>query len=181
MPRETSRAARDEARTAWALCAPALGAIGLVALFPLAYTFWESLHLHDLRMPWLGRPFVGIANYVEALSAPRLWSAFAHTAFFAALSVAAELALGLALALLLQRLFRGRGAARAAMLLPWAIPTVVAALIWRFLFEGPASAIGAQAVALGLVAEAPVWLADPILAWVPTVGEYTRLTYSMGD
>ena len=169
MRRETSRLARGEARTAWALCAPALGAIGLVALFPLAYTVWESLHFHDLRMPWLGRPFVGVANYVEALWAPRFWSAAAHTAFFAALSVALELALGLALALVLHRPFRGRGTARAAMLLPWAIPTVVAALVWRFLFEGPADALGARAVALGLVDEAPLWLADPILAWVPIV------------
>ena len=49
------------------MAAPALATILLVALFPLVWTVWESLHLHDLRMPWLGRPFVGLDNYVEAL------------------------------------------------------------------------------------------------------------------
>ncbi len=166
MPPETTRAGRGEGRTALALCAPALGAILLVALFPLLYTVWESLHLHDLRMPWRGRPFVWFANYAEALTTPRFWSALAHTAAFASLSVALELVLGLALALAVNRSFRGRGLARTAMLLPWAIPTVVAALVWRFLFEGGGPGAGLLAAA-GL--EAPVWLSHPLLAWVPIV------------
>ena len=62
---------RSEARLGWALALPALGAIGLVAVFPILWTVWESLHLHDLRMPWLGRPFVGAGNYVEAATDPR--------------------------------------------------------------------------------------------------------------
>jgi ABC-type sugar transport system permease subunit len=53
---------RQEARIAWGLILPALLTILLVALFPLLWTVWESLHLHDLRMPWLGRPFIGNDN-----------------------------------------------------------------------------------------------------------------------
>lgn len=166
MPPEPTRHHPGESRTAWALCAPALGAILAVALFPLLYTVWESLHLHDLRMPWRGRPFVGLANYAEALASARFWGALAHTALFAVLSVTLELVLGLALALAVQRSFRGRGLARTAMLLPWAIPTVVAALVWRFLFAGRGPGAGLWAAA-GL--EAPVWLGDPVLAWVPIV------------
>ena len=70
-------APRGEARVAWGMCLPALALIGLVALFPLLWTFWESLHLHDLRMPWRGRPFVGLANYREALADTRFWWSFA--------------------------------------------------------------------------------------------------------
>lgn len=161
---------RREARAAWLLCAPALLAIAAIALFPLLVTFWESLHLHDLRMPWRGRPFVGLANYAEALAAPRFWGALANTAFFAALTVSLELVLGLLLALGLHGAFRGRGAARTAALLPWALPTVVAALVWRFLFEGTGPAgLNALLLSLGLVSESPVWLSDPVLAWVPVV------------
>ena len=87
-------------------------------------------------MPWLGKPFIGIDNYVEAFGDPRFWAALGHTAFFAVTSVGLELIIGLWLALALNRAFRGRGLVRAAVLVPWAIPTVVSALLWRFMFEG---------------------------------------------
>src|SRR5262245_34178540 len=94
---------RAETRLAWSLVLPALGTIVLIALFPLLWTAWESLHLHDLRMPWRGRPFVGLANYTEALSDARFWQAMAHTAIFTVGSVTLELGLGLVLALALNR------------------------------------------------------------------------------
>ena len=158
---------RAEARLGWALAMPALGVIGLVAVFPILWTFWESLHLHDLRMPWLGRPFVGVANYTEALADQRFRSAFAHTAVFVAVTVAVELAGGLLLALALDRVSRARELVRTAVLLPWAIPTVVAALVWRFMFESPAGV--ATAVVAGLGLAAPTWFADALAAWVPLV------------
>jgi len=149
------------------MAAPALLAIALVAVFPIAWTVWESLHVHDLRMPWLGRPFVGAANYLEALRDGRFWSAFGHTAWFVAASVTLEVCGGLALALALDRVARGRGAVRTAVLLPWAIPTVVAALVWRFIFESPAGLADVLAARLGVAR--PVWFADALLAWVPIV------------
>jgi ABC-type sugar transport system permease subunit len=142
-----------DARTAAMFVAPALAAIALVALFPIAWTIWESLHLHDLRMPWRGRPFVGLDNYAEIARDARFWEALAHTVMFTVAVVALEIVLGLALALLLDRPMRGRGALRVAALLPWAIPTVVVALVWRFMFE----------------AQAADWLVTPAAAWVPIV------------
>jgi multiple sugar transport system permease protein len=128
---------------------------------------WESLHLDDLRMPWLGRPFVGGANYVEAMRDARFWSALAHTGVFVAISVTIELTGGLVLALGLERLSRTAGAVRTAILLPWAIPTVVAALVWRFMFESP------NGLATGLIetvgASSPTWFADPVAAWAPLI------------
>jgi ABC-type sugar transport system permease subunit len=159
---------RREARLAWAFCLPAIAVMAAVALGPLVWAFWESLHLHDLRMPWRGRPFVGAGNYAELIGDPRFLAALAHTALFAAGSVALELVLGLALALGLQGAFRGRALARTAALLPWALPTVVAGLVWRFLFEGETGAVNRALTALG-ASEAPVWFADALLAWVPIV------------
>jgi ABC-type sugar transport system permease subunit len=160
---------RQEARAAWALVLPAVLTILLVALFPLAWTVWESLHLHDLRMPWLGKPFVGIDNYTEALRDPRFWSALGHTAFFAATSVGLELIIGLWLALALNRAFRGRGLVRAAVLVPWAIPTVVSALLWRFMFEGRTGIVNSVLVSIGALSEPVVWFIQPAAAWVPVV------------
>jgi ABC-type sugar transport system permease subunit len=158
---------RSEARLGWALALPAFSVIGLVAVFPILWTVWESLHLHDLRMPWLGRPFVGVGNYVEAGTDPRFWSALGHTAVFVAAAVTLEIAAGLMLALALDRVSRARDLVRTAVLLPWAVPTVVAALIWRFIFESPAGLANAVLAHAGVVA--PTWFADALAAWVPLV------------
>lgn len=160
-----SGARRWDGSHAWLLVAPALLVMAAVALLPIGRTFWESLHHHDLRMPWLGRPFIGAANYAEVLSDARFWSALQHTLVFVVLTVTLELAGGLVLALLLNRMTRGAGMVRTAVLLPWALPTVVAALVWRFLFESP----GGLASALAGGAAAPNWLADPVLAWIPLI------------
>jgi ABC-type sugar transport system permease subunit len=143
---------RREARLAYGMVAPAVATILLVALFPLGWTIWESFHLHDLRMPWLGQPFVGLDNYADVLGDRRFWGAMAHTLWFAVASVSLELVLGCVLALAMNRTFRGRALVRASILIPWAIPTVVAALVWRFMFEGLEN-----------------WLTHDVLAWVPVI------------
>jgi ABC-type sugar transport system permease subunit len=149
--------------------APALVVLALIALGPLLGTFWESLHQHDLRMPWLGRPFIGLDNYSEALRDPRFRGALAHTAFFTATTVLIELGLGLVLALALHRAYRGRGLVRLVVLLPWAIPTVVSALVWRFMFESESGVANSVLLAARLIDQPIVWLAQPLLAWVPLI------------
>ena len=168
MPRAEPRGAEHrEARLGWAMVLPAVGTILLIALFPLAWTVWESLHLHDLRMPWLGRPFIGLDNYLEALGDVRFREALVHTLVFTVASVTLELTLGCVLALAMNRAFRGRGLVRAAILIPWAIPTVVAALIWRFMFDGDSGIVNAALASLGV--DPPVWFVDRLAAWVPVV------------
>jgi ABC-type sugar transport system permease subunit len=169
--RRAPSAETGEARLAWAFVLPALAVVLLIAIFPLAWTVWESLHLHDLRMPWRGRPFIGLANYAEALADARFWGAMGHTAFFTAASVALELGVGLLLALALNRAFRGRGLVRMAVLLPWAIPAVVTALLWGFMFDSQAGIVNSVAASLGAMdADRPVvWFNSPVLAWVPVI------------
>lgn len=147
---------RQERRLAALLIAPAAGLIAIVALIPIAATAWEALHGHDLRLPWLGRPFVGFANFFEAAGDPRFIDAVLHTVLFALVSVPIELTLGLALALVMHRALRSRGAIRVAALLPWTVPTVVAALIWRFMFETYSTS-------------SFDWFVHPLAAWVPIV------------
>ena len=156
-----------EERLGWALAFPALGIVALIAVFPMLWTLWESLHLDDLRMPWLGRPFVGWGNYVEVTSDARFWNALGRTTLFAVVTVALELGAGLVLALLLDRIVRARGIVRTIVILPWAIPTVVAALVWRFIFESPGGLATAALAELGVTA--PTWFADEFAAWVPLV------------
>ena len=161
-------AAAGEERLAWLMVSPAALVVAAIAIFPLLWTIWESMHAHDLRMPARGRPFVGLRHYVELGANARFWAALAHTAIFTVVSVTLELLLGLALALLLHRVGRARGALRTITLLPWALPTVVAALLWRFMFSdgGVADAVLGHT---GPGAHGVGWLVDATLAWVPLV------------
>ena len=160
---------RRDARTAWLLMTPALATLAVVTLFPIAWTFWESLHVHDLRMPWLGRPFVGLQNYADAFADARFRTAALHSGLFAVGSVTLEIVCGLALALLLDLPSRARGALRVAALLPWAVPTVVGALVWRFIFEGQTGLANAALIDLGVLDAPRSWLTDPHAAWIPIV------------
>ena len=159
----------SERRLAWTFTAPALLIILLVALFPLGWTIWESMHQHDLRMPWLGRPFVGLGNYLTIASDGRFWSSLAHTAFFAVATIALELTFGLVLALAMNRVVRARGAIRAAVLLPWAIPTVVGGLLTRFMFEAQSGIVNSSLVRVGLLSKPIVWFVEAGTAWVPVI------------
>jgi len=151
------------------LLLPALGVIAAVVGFPLCWMVWESLHLHDLRMPWLGRPFIGLANYRDAMVDPRFRTALTHTVLFVIVSVTLELVGGLVLALAMRQATRGRAALRVLILLPWAIPTAASALVWRFLFDSQAGLVNEVLVTAHLLHAPQVWLVDPVLAWIPIV------------
>jgi multiple sugar transport system permease protein len=80
--------------------------------------------------------FVGFQHYTDMINQSRFWHSLWNTTVFTAISVCIEFVLGLAIALLIHRQFRGRGIVRASVLVPWAIPTVVSALMWKFMFDG---------------------------------------------
>jgi multiple sugar transport system permease protein len=115
------------------LVAPAVGILLAVAVYPILAAVWLSLHrsilvFHEHR-------FIGLDNYAFLVSDGRFWSALAHTAYFTLVAVGLELALGLGFALLLHSAAPGRGLLRVAILVPWAIPTVVSAKLWAWLFN----------------------------------------------
>jgi ABC-type sugar transport system permease subunit len=167
MSRRTVPLVWEERWLAGLLVAPALAFILVGSLVPMVATAWQALHANDLRFPWLGRPFVGLDNFVEAAGDPRFQAALVHSLAFAAVTVPMELALGLGLAIVMHTATRGRGAVRLAALLPWAIPTVVAALVVRFMFDGQAGVVTALAHSSGLVGPTFDWLVHPLAAWVP--------------
>ena len=135
-----------ETRLAWALALPALA---IIAAFGARADRLDGL---GIAAPARSAHAVAAAGRSSALpttssvlAAPRFWSALGHTGVFVAATLVIELAAGLLLALALDRVTRARGLVRTAVLLPWAIPTVVAALVWRFMFESPAGLASALA------------------------------------
>ncbi|AIF44432.1 MULTISPECIES: carbohydrate ABC transporter permease [Virgibacillus] len=101
--------------------------------------------------------FIGLSNYGKYLKDQRMWKAMGNTAFFTVISVAFELVLGLAIALLINRAFKGRGIIRASVLIPWAIPTAVAAMMWGFLYDGQSGIVAHYLEVLHLIPGAS-WL-----------------------
>ncbi|WP_245947605.1 carbohydrate ABC transporter permease [Bacillus taeanensis] len=95
--------------------------------------------------------FIGFKHYKDNLTDKRMWSAMWNTFTFTILSVGAELLLGLAIALLINKEFIGRGLIRASILIPWAIPTAVSALMWKFLYDGQNGVIAKFFEEIGLV------------------------------
>lgn len=154
-----------EARRGYLLLAPALMVIALVALYPLGYTFWLSWQQKIIKLPWIAQGWVGLANYRELMGSPRFWQALANTVMFTVVSVALELVLGLLAALAIDRSRILTGLTRAAILLPWAIPTVVAAVMWLFLVNPAFGLIPMVLGALGVPEASRVLLAHPLTAW----------------
>lgn len=125
--------ASSERRQAYLMIAPAVAILAGVAVYPILAAAWLSLHrmilvFHEQR-------FVGMENYAFLVRDARFWTALGNTAYFAVVAVALELGLGLGFALLLSAAVPGRGLLRAAILVPWAIPTVVSAKLWGWLFN----------------------------------------------
>lgn len=125
----------SEAATAAWMVLPALAFVLVFAFYPVLNSFYLSLHQIMLTLPELGEPFVGLENYRLLLQDEVARHAFRVTIAFVVLSTAVELALGLGIALVMHEHFRGRGWVRAAVLIPWAIPTVVASQMWRHIFN----------------------------------------------
>ena len=157
------RLARRRARTAWLLVAPILAALALVALWPLARTVWLGFTDATLFDPGAAA-FVGLSNYGLLLVDADWWRATGNTLLFTSISVSLELCLGFAIALALQVQFPGRGALRAAMLIPWAIPTVVSAKMWAWMFHDVYGVLNEILLSLGLIGAPVAWTASPATA-----------------
>ena len=149
-----------EVRLAFLLVAPAAACIALVAFYPLLSDLWLSLHKKNLRFPARGEPFVGMQNYLALVQDDRFWNALRNTAVIAAASVSAELVLGMLAALAIHRSFRGRGMVRAALLVPWAMTTVVTARMWDWIFNANYGAFNALLLNLRVIDAYRAWTAS---------------------
>ncbi|SDO04483.1 carbohydrate ABC transporter permease [Alkalicoccus daliensis] len=102
--------------------------------------------------------FIGLSNYGKYLTEGRTWDAMWNTIFFTVVSVFFELIIGLAVAIVINRAFIGRGAVRAAVLIPWAIPTAVSAMMWSYLYDGQFGIVAHYFHQLGLISDSSILL-----------------------
>jgi multiple sugar transport system permease protein len=135
---------------------PALFLIGALILYPVAYAVWLSFF--DKHSFFPTERWVGLGNYARLLRDPEFWDSLWKGIVYAASTTALQLVLGVLSALLLHRPFRGRTAARALVLFPYMIPTIVAVIVWRWLLNETYGLVDYTLVAWGLVRQPIVWL-----------------------
>ena len=148
------------------LLLPAALLLSLVFVAPLLHYVWLSGHADSVLTGLVPIPNQG-ANWIRLVADQRFWQDVAQTLRFTCVSVSLELLLALAIALLLDQRWRGRGVVRAMALIPWALPTTVMALGWRWIFNTPYGPLNQAASLMGW-ADLNI-LANPSLTWMATV------------
>src|SRR5215207_7617354 len=181
-PRRRSRGV-PERRLATYMVAPSVVLIALVALWPIIYAIWLSLHEYSLRVAGLSRwaSPAGLGNYQDALQSSEFWSATRVTFIFTIASVILETIIGLAMALAMHSAFKGQGLLRTVVLVPWAVLTVVTAIMWRTIFDPNLGFVnsllgtntvwlGEEPLALMVMIFADVWKTAPFMALLLLAG-----------
>ena len=177
-----SRGLSEKGLAFW-MVSPSMLLIALVAAYPIFYAIWLSLHEYSVRQAGLSRwagPY-GLRNYTTALQNSDFWAAMYHTLIFTVTSVFLELVIGLAMAMAMHAAFKGQGLLRTVVLVPWAVLTVVTAIMWRTIFESPQGfvnqIIGGDTVWLGsapqamiVIIIADVWKTAPFMALLILAG-----------
>jgi multiple sugar transport system permease protein len=149
----------------WVL--PALCLVLVFTVYPVAHTFWTSLHQVMILLP--GEPFVGLANYRAVVSGPFFATALANSLWFTAISAPLIVLLGLCVAHLLLARFKGRFLVRAVVILPWALPGAISAVLWLWIFHPSWGILNLLLYQAGLIDGYIPWLTDPSLVRLAVV------------
>lgn len=136
----------------------------LLTAWPLARTLWLSFTDAALVGDGVTPAWVGADNFFYALTDPDFQAALWRTLYFTVISVAFEGVIGVLVALLLNQKFHGRNVLRVLVILPWALPTIVNATMWRLNFNPDYGSINALLTQLGVIDHYRSWLGDPASA-----------------
>jgi len=150
--------------------------LAVVAAWPLVRTIWLSFTDTDLLKLDQSR-WVGTQNFLThgedgwhgVLADPQWWRSVKNTLVFTVVTVSIETTLGLIIALVLHREFRGRGLVRAAVLIPWAIPTIVSAKMWSWMLNDQFGIVNHLLMSLGLIDHPLAWTTDLLMTSVVIV------------
>jgi trehalose/maltose transport system permease protein len=161
--RRASALQRKQTRLAWLMLAPALLVVAFVAFYPLGQTVYQSF-TNQQFLVLEPTKWVGLANYRKLVHDEAFRHSIVVTVKFTVVTVSFEFVLGLIIALVVNSSFKGRGVMRAVMLVPWAIPTVVSAQMWKWMYDQIFGPINDAGVRLHVLSHSVAWVADPSTA-----------------
>ena len=142
----------------FAFLAPALLVEAAIILYPVLQTTWMSLHDFVLYRP-TNVPFIWFGNFARALHDPVFWISLGNSVVWIVFVVGLQFLLGLGTALLLNQSFWWRGLARALVVIPWALPSVIIGLMWSWMYDYNLGVINDVLLRIGLIHEPIAWLA----------------------
>lgn len=157
-PTVRSAAAADERWLGLAFAAPVIVLMAALVFVPLVLTLWDSLHRIDPMRA--GTPFIGLQHYVDLTADPNVRQAWLNTLAYVGMAVLLETLGGLGAALLLNRIRIGRRWLLAATILPWALPPVVNAIVWLWIYNPSYGLLDGALLRFGLIAAPHVWFND---------------------
>ncbi len=160
-----SKIGRQQERLGWLLVLPSVVIVIAVAIYPLIETV--RLSFTNIRLTRPGREkYIGLENYRQLLHDDIFWTALKNTMIFTVSSVVLETIVGMVVALTIHSAFRGRGFVRTSMLVPWAIPTVVSALLWQWMFNDRYGVINSILIRVGIQDKGDnfSWISSPATA-----------------
>src|SRR5436190_3770582 len=167
--RRRTKLQRRQTRLAWLLLLPPLAVVAFVPLYPLGKTIYQSFTDQQFLVGIEPTKWVGLQNYKDLWHDTDFRNSFWLTVKFTLITVAIEFVLGLIIALVVNSSFKGRGAMRAVMLVPWAIPTVVAAQMWRWMLNDTFGVVTDLTRKSHVSSNPPSWLTEHPLASVCAV------------
>jgi len=159
--RRRTKLQRRQTRIGWLLLIPSLAVVAFVAIYPLGKTVYQSFTNQEFLAGITPTKWVGLENYRTLLHDTFFRHAVVLTVKFTLITVSIEFVLGLIIALVVNSNFRGRGPMRAVMLVPWAIPTVVAAKMWQWMLDDVYGVINDAGIRLHLISHSHAWISDP--------------------
>ena len=149
---------------AWMMLIPMVVIVLAVTGYPLVRTVWLGFNERPLVGHNAHSTWVGLRNYSLALIDPDFRAALGRSLYFTALSVGTEIVLGILVGVLLNQPFRGRAVARALLVLPIAMPTIVSAMMWRIIFNPEFGSLNALLTQIHVIDGYRSWLGEPGLA-----------------
>jgi trehalose/maltose transport system permease protein len=159
--RRRTKLQRRQTRIGWILLLPSLAVVAFVALYPLGKTVYQSFTNQEFLGGLEPTRWVGLENYRTLWHDTIFRDAVWLTTKFTLITVSFEFVLGLIIALVVNSSFKGRGAMRAVMLVPWAIPTVVAAKMWQWMLDDVFGVINDILMKLHIISHPHAWISDP--------------------
>jgi len=159
--RRRSNLQRKQTRLAWLMLLPAIAAVSFVALYPLGQTIYYSFTDQQFLAGIEPTTWVGLENYKDLIHDTAFRDSVVLTVKFAVITVLFEFVLGMIIALTVNSGFKGRGVMRAMMLVPWAIPTVVSAKMWQWMYNDLYGVINDLGVKLHLISHNVAWISQP--------------------